>query len=449
MIKAPAIAREDGAESMANLARGLAPVPSRGYAWLVVALLWFCGFFNYADRQAVVSVFPLLQAEFLLSDVQLGWIGSAFMIVYASTSPFAGYVVDRLARRILIPVGLAVWSLIAAATGLSRSFGQLVFFRAAEGLGESFYFPASVSLLSDYHGPATRSRALGIHQTSVYVGTAGGAVLAGQLARHFGWRSPFFVLGLVGAAYALLLSFFLVEPARGRSEEAGPALAEPSPNDELGTGAASRGNIWDKVFRVLANPTASLLLCVFIGANFVAAVFLTWLPMFIFRKFSLDVADSSVTSTVWPLTSLVGALCGGWMADLAVRHRKGGRILVQSAGLILGAPFVFLAGWSPSIWMLVGSLAAAGVCKGIYDANIFASLFDVVRPEDRGTAAGLMNSVGWTGASMAPVAVGFGSTHFGLSLAIALTAVVYLLVGIMALTAAFRAERPAAPSKPI
>ena len=87
-------------------------------------------------------------------------LGSAFMLVYAAASPFSGYTVDRLSRRLLITVGLTFWSLICAATALSRNFVQLVFFRGAEGLGESFYFPASMSVLADYHGPRTRSRAL-------------------------------------------------------------------------------------------------------------------------------------------------------------------------------------------------------------------------------------------------------------------------------------------------
>jgi len=413
---------------------------SKVYPWLVVGLLWFCGFFNYADRQAVNSVFPLLEKEFSLSDPQLGMLGSAFMIVYASTSPFAGYVVDRVSRRVLVPIGLAIWSLICAATGMSQSFGQLVFFRAAEGLGESFYFPASVSFLADYHGRGTRSRALGIHQTSVYLGTAGGAVLAGRLAEHFGWRSPFYVLGLAGAAYALVLGSVLIEPIRGQSEAAKPVQLDPDLGDELDRGMTSKEGFWEKISGILTNRAAVLLLCVFVGANFVAAAFLTWLPTFIYRKFAMGVSGSSTTSTVWPLASLVGALCGGVLADWAARHRKGGRILVQSLGLILGAPFVFLAGWSESFWMLIAALAAAGLCKGIYDANIFASLFDVVRPEDRGTAAGLMNSVGWAGGFLAPVMVGLGSRNFGLSVAIASTAAVYLLVGILALVAAHLAE---------
>ncbi len=414
---------------------------TRAYPWLVLGLLWFCGFFNYADRQAVNSVFPLLGQEFSLSDVQLGLLGSAFMVVYATTSPFAGYVVDGVARRILIPVGLAFWSLVCAATGLSRSYYQLLFFRAAEGLGESFYFPASLSFLADYHGLGTRSRALGIHQTSVYLGTAGGALLAGHLAQGFGWRSPFYVLGLAGAAYAILLGFFLVEPLRGQAEGAKPVKHGTNVDDEFARRPGRRGSgFWDKVTRILSNRAALVLLCVFIGANFVAAAFLTWLPTFIYRKFAMNIAASSTTSVVWSLASLVGALSGGVLADWAARRRKGGRILVQCFGLILGAPFVFLAGWSASFWMLVASLAAAGLCKGVYDANIFASLFDVVEPDDRGTAAGLMNSVGWTGGFLAPTAVGLGSKYFGLSLAIASTAAVYLLVGFLALHAARLAE---------
>src|SRR3954464_15124862 len=92
------------------------------YPWLVVGLLWFCGFFNYADRQAVFSVFPLLKAEFGLSNERKGMIGSAFMLVYALSAPLAGFVVDRTSRRFLIVSGLAFWSLVCAATALARTF---------------------------------------------------------------------------------------------------------------------------------------------------------------------------------------------------------------------------------------------------------------------------------------------------------------------------------------
>ena len=196
---------------------------------------------------------------------------------------------------------------------MAQSFGQLVFFRAAEGLGESFYFPASVSFLADYHGRGTRSRALGIHQTSVYLGTAGGAVLAGRLADHFGWRSPFFVLGLAGIAYALVPAFLLVEPIRGQSEsdQAGGARSDSRQTSSIEARSRQPAS-GEKIAADLDQPRRVPALVVFVGANFVASAFLTWLPTFIYRKFALGVAGSSTFSTVWPLASLVGALCGAF-----------------------------------------------------------------------------------------------------------------------------------------
>jgi MFS family permease len=410
------------------------------YPWFVVGLLWFCGFFNYADRQAVFSVFPLLEREFGLSKPQLGWVGSSFMVVYAAASPFSGYTVDLLPRRLLITAGLTFWSLICAATALSRNFFQLLFFRGAEGLGESFYFPASMSLLADYHRPRTRSRALGIHQTSVYLGTAGGAVLAGFLGERFGWRSPFWILGCAGIIYAVFLWFSLAEPLRESNERdaGGNDQREDEPSNAP---PAAAGLLGKKVARIVTNPPAALLLLTFFGANFVAAVFLTWLTTYIFERFDLGLSSSSLTSTFWPLASLPGVLVGGVLADWRSRRSRGGRIRVQSLGLFLASPFVFLTGWSTSTPMLIGALIGAGMCKGLYDANIFASLYDVIGPEDRGTAAGLMNTVGWTGASLAPATVGIASERLGLGLAIASTAAVYVLGGLLALLAAELAER--------
>jgi MFS family permease len=411
----------------------------RQYPWVVVGLLWFCGFFNYADRQAVFSVFPLLKTEFNLSNTQRGWLGSVFMLIYALASPYTGYLVDRYSRRLLIAVGLVFWSVICALTAVSKSFTQLLFFRAAEGLGESFYFPASMSFLADYHGPRTRSRALSIHQTSVYLGTAGGAALSGFLAQRQGWRAPFEVLGLIGILYAFVLVAGLVEPARnqavGQEKQPSP-LEEPDGAPATG-GSASLGT---QVRRIISNPAAALLLCVFVGANFVASTFLTWLPTYIFESFDLGLDNSSFTSTWWPLASLPGAILGGIAADKVARRRKGGRIRIQSLGLLLAAPFVFLTGWATSVPVLIVALIGAGLCKGIYDSNIFASLFDVVEAEDRGVAAGLMNCLGWAGGFAAPVAVGIASDRLALGLVIGSTAAVYLLVGLLAFAAARLAE---------
>ena len=176
------------------------------YKWRVVAMLWFISFFNYADRQAIFSVFPLLEREMQLTPVQLGLLGSGFAWVYGLAAPFAGALVDRASRRNVILGGLHAWSIICAATAWSKTFTHLFLFRAAEGLGETFYFPASTSLMSDYHDSRTRSRALGLHQTSVYMGTIGGGFFAGLIAERYGWRPAFVVFGGLGVLLGFVLA---------------------------------------------------------------------------------------------------------------------------------------------------------------------------------------------------------------------------------------------------
>src|ERR1044072_6635955 len=189
----------------------------RSYKWVVVAMLWFVCFFNYADRQAIFSVFPLLKSEMGLSDVHLGIVGSSFMWVYAGVGPIAGLVGDRLRRKTLIIGGLMFWSLITIATALSTNYTHLVIFRALEGFGEAFYFPASMSLLSEYHGTGTRSRAMAMHQASVYAGTLAGVSLEGVIGLYYGWRSSFYLFGTLGVLYGFFLLLFLREPPRNQA----------------------------------------------------------------------------------------------------------------------------------------------------------------------------------------------------------------------------------------
>jgi MFS family permease len=389
---------------------------SRHYKWYAVAMLWWIAFFNYADRQAIFSVFPLLKKEFSLDPVQLGLIGSSFAWVYGLSAPFAGAIVDRLRRKSVILGGLHAWSLICMATALSRNFTALLFFRGAEGLGETFYFPASMSLLSDYHGHPTRSRALGVHQTSVYIGTIAGGFFAGLIGQRYGWRWSFVVFGGLGILLGLALNKWLIEPTR--------APSEPRPS---GSG--------------FLNATALLLMAAFLCANFVALVLLSWMPTFLHDKFNLGLAASGLTATLFvQLASMAGSPAGGWWADVLRRKMPGGRMLVQAIGLAAGAPFVVLCGWTRSVPLLIVALTAWGFFKGIYDANIFASIFDVIPAQARGRAAGLMNMTGWLGGGIAPVAVGFVAQQSSLSAAIMLAAGVYVLGALLLAAAVIRTK---------
>jgi MFS family permease len=406
------------------------------YKWLVVGMLWWISFFNYADRQAIFSVFPLLRHEMTLSKVELGLLGSSFAWVYGLGAPFAGMVIDRVRRKTAILGGLHIWSVICVATAIARTFPQLLFFRAAEGLGETFYYPASMSMLSDYHGPRTRSRALGLHQTSVYMGTIAGGFFAGLIAEHFGWRWSFIVFGMSGIVLGLFLNRFLIEPQRGAADipissfDSSRLTTHDSPLNNLG--------FWQAWPIICRTPTVLILMLAFMCANFVAMVLLSWMPNFLAERFNLSLSMAGLTATIFAqLASMVGSPVGGWLADTWRRRVPGGRMLVQALAVLAGAPFVVLCGQTQSVGWLIVALTAWGFFKGLYDANIFASAFDVIPAEIRGTTAGLMNMLGWLGGgASAPLVIGILAERHGLGMAISSAALVYVLAGLLLLIAA-------------
>lgn len=401
----------------------------QNYRWYVVGMLWFTGFFNYADRQAIFSVFPLLERELGLDSVQLGLLGSSFALVYGICAPFAGNIVDRIRRKSAVLGGLFAWSVICSATALSRNFIQLLFFRAAEGLGETFYFPAAMSLISDYHGKRTRSRAMGTHQTSVYAGTIAGGFFGGLIAEHFGWRSSFVIFGACGIILGFVLMKLLVEPARGAADLRDYGAPLHDMTQKMPAGEFLKV-IW-------TTPTVLILMAAFMLANFVAMVLLTWMPKFLYDKFHLSLAVAGLTATIFvQLASLAGSPIGGWLADALRRRFAGGRISVQMIGLLGAAPFVIWCGQTLSVPSLIVSLTLWGFFKGMYDANIFAAMLDVVPPKARGTAVGFMNMTGWlVGGGAAPALIGYIARRSSLGFAISVAAIALVVASVLLLAA--------------
>ncbi len=385
-------------------------------------MLWAVSFLNYADRAALFTLFPLLEREMHLSPVQLGLLGSSFAWMYGLLAPFSGNLVDRVSRKRAVLGGLYAWSLIAACTSLARGFGQLLGFMAAEGVGESLYYPASMSMISDYHGPETRSRAMGLHQTSVYVGTITGGFFAGLIGERYGWRWSFLIFGGAGLLLGSVLLRLLKEPLRPRVLE-GEANSKP--------------DLLEVLRCIKQSPVALLLLAGFCCANFVAVVLLSWMPKFLYDRFGLSVAAAGLSATLFiQVASMCGSPLGGWLADAMQKKRRGGRIALQAAALFGGAPFVFVCSQTRTPGFLAAALIVWGLCKGLYDANIFASLYDVIPAEIRGTAAGVMNMTGWlVGGGLAPVTIGFLSQRIGLAAALGGATGVYVAGGVLLLTA--------------
>ena len=404
------------------------PSLSPNYKWHVVGMLWFCGFFNYADRQAIFSVFPLLEGEMHLDKLQLGLLGSSFALVYGLCAPFAGNIVDRIRRKTAVLGGLFAWSVICMMTALAGNFRQLLFFRAAEGLGETFYFPASMSLISDYHGKRTRSRAMGSHQTSVYLGTIAGGFFGGLISQYYGWRSSFIVFGGLGVVLGFVLTRFLVEPERGAADKE---------DFQVRSHQEHKMTIPEFLTVIWTTPTVLLCMGAFMLDNFVGMVLLSWMPAFLYEKFHLSLAVAGLTATLFiQLASMVGSPLGGWMADTLRRRFPGGRIAVQLIGVLGAAPFVIWCGQTLSVASLIAALTCWGFFKGLYDSNIFASVLDVIRPEARGTAVGFMNMIGWlVGAGTAPVVIGYIAQRSSLSYAISVASIALVAAAALLLAA--------------
>ncbi|MFM7322270.1 MAG: MFS transporter [Armatimonadota bacterium] len=461
---------------------------SARYPWILVGLLWCVCFFNYADRVAVGSVLPELGREFGFSKAEQGLIASAFMWVYAAASPFAGAVGDGWPRKWVVLGGLMVWSVITGFTAGCRQLWQFVLVRGSEGLGEAFYMPASMAYIADFHGPATRSKAVGIHQTSLYAGTIAGGALTGWLAMERGWRFPFVFLGVAGVVLGLVLVRFLREPARTGVDRATPRrmLSREVPRQLAWLGLlvagvfvarAAMGSVpagtaglarigavvgaiaamlavvvgagrlvpqlgdwlfarrestgpWAVARELRGIPSATWIIVAFFGANIVNTVFLTWMPTYLKEKFGLNLAQAGLGATLFPYAaSGLGALAGGWIADRRATRSASGRVRLKMTAVLCGAPFIVLCGWTRDLWVVAGAMTCFGFCKGLYDANLTPAFYDVVPAHRRSTSTGLMNLIGFVAGSIAPIAVGVAvDAGAGMGSAIMATAGAYVLV---------------------
>lgn len=393
------------------------------YRWIVIALFWFAYFLNQADRQVLFSVFPLLQQEFGLDNTKLGLMGSVFFWVYAVMVPVAGGLGDAFSRKKIIVLALLVWSASTFGSGLAGGFMMLLAMRAVTGFGEAFYYPSATSIITDYHDQRTRATAMSIHQTSVYVGIVASGAIAGWIGQRFGWRAAFLSFGGIGLLFALILSAGLRDPERGQADFSTSALPAPMP-------------LIERIRESFRRPTAIALALAFLGMNFVNAAFQTWTPTWLYQRFGFTLAEAGFHATFYHyLGAFLGVLLGGRVADVFAERTRLSRPLIQAIGLLCGAPAIWILYRSSESGAAFVALGLFGFFRGLYDSNLFASLYEVVRPEARATATGLMLSVAFLGGGSSSVIVGRLSQEHGLGPALASTSIAYLLAGAIILLA--------------
>ena len=362
---------------------------SKYYPWVVVGLLWVVALLNYMDRQMLSTMKEAMSHSIpeLEKAETFGNLMAAFMWIYGLMSPFAGAIADRMNRKWLIVASLFVWSSVTLLMGFTHDFSTLYILRMIMGLSEAMYIPAALALIADFHTGKSRSLAIGVHMTGLYVGQALGGFGA-MLSHHLSWENTFIYFGLFGALYALVLATFLHETDAQLERIKNGAKANESQSNGLNNVVQSFGKILSSV------PFWGMLIF-FTATSLPGWATKNWLPTLFEQNLHLNmqVAGPISTATI-ALSSFIGVFVGGAISDRWVRTNVKGRVYTSAMGLGMMAPALAFLGFGSSYWSVIGGGFLFGFGLGFFDTNNMPILCQFFSSRYRSTAYGVMNMSG-------------------------------------------------------
>ena len=358
------------------------------YPWLVVALLWVVALLNYMDRQMLSTMQEAMKADIaeLNKAEAFGALMAVFLWIYGIVSPFAGVVADRVSRKHLVVGSLFVWSGVTYLMGYASDFQQLYWLRALMGISEALYIPSALSLIADWHEGKSRSLAIGIHMTGLYVGQAIGGFGA-TIAATFSWHSTFHWFGIVGIAYSVVLAFLLSDKQK--------ATVQPPSSTAVTNGKGGKESVWRGLSVVFSTWAFWVILIYFAVPSLPGWATKNWLPTLFATNLGIPMSEAGPMSTITiAASSFVGVLLGGVLSDKWVARNIRGRIYTSAIGLGMTIPALVLLGFGHSIVAVVGAGMLFGIGYGMFDANNMPILCQIISAKYRATAYGVMNMVG-------------------------------------------------------
>jgi MFS transporter, ACS family, D-galactonate transporter len=354
---------------------------NKHYPWILVALLWFVALLNYMDRQMIATMRPAMQMDItaLKEAANFGRLMAVFLWVYGAMSVFSGIVADRVNRKMLITASLFVWSAVTCAMAFAKTFEQLYWLRAIMGFSEALYIPAGLSLIADFHSNKTRSLAVGIHMTGLYMGQALGG-FGSTLSSVYSWQNSFFLFGFVGMAYAVVLLFLLKD--------------KPRKKVDISVGAPQQ-NFFSGLFQLFRSFPFWIIVIYFAVPSLPGWAIKNWAPTLFAANLNMDMKMAGPLTTISiSCASLMGVLFGGVLSDRWVQTNDRGRIFTGAIGLLLTIPAMLLMGFGTSLLPIVSAAFLFGFGFGMFDTNNMPILCQFVRPSQRGTAYGFLNTAG-------------------------------------------------------
>jgi MFS family permease len=368
-------------------------------AWCALTILSGLNLFNYLDRYVMSSVLTPLQKELRLDDGEAGWAVSAFMLGYFITAPFFGYLGDRFPRKYLMLVGVLVWSLATAASGLAHSFAQLFAIRMVVGVGEACFVTMGPSWISDLFAATRRNTALTLFYVAIPFGSAIGFTIGGTFAQHGDWRGAFFYAGLPGLLLALSL-LLLHEPRRGESDGLeGETVPAARPGEIAG---------------LLLNRRYNLLVWGYAAQTFSIGAFGAWGPTFLHRIHGLSLGDSgTIFGAMLAGAGLIATLLGGFIANALRARTPAGYVWIMALSLILATPLCFFALMVGNATLSLVGLGASMFFLFLPTGPIASEMFEIVPVHLRASAMAVCTFViHLFGDFGSPTLVGHLSTYY-------------------------------------
>ncbi|HZS75164.1 MAG TPA: MFS transporter [Ktedonobacteraceae bacterium] len=392
---------------------------TKNYALYVFWVMFLINFLNYMDRYILNGAAPVVANDLGFGNDGIGYLASAFLIVYTLATVPLGIWADRAKRRNIVALCVGVWSVATAFTALATNFATLFLSRMLLGIGEAGYFPAGTALMSDYFSRARRSRVMSWWSVGQLVGILIGFAIGGFLTAS-NWRLGFVFTGIPGLLLALL-AWRLREPRRNQAdEEEHRQYPYGSPEEQAVEEATHEVHVTSNVFSqfgaLLRIKTLVVLIVMQIFAFFVLTVNLVYLPTYLQQRDTFHLSSKMAglfSGVVIVLAGLVGTVLGGYMADMLNRRHPGSRVLVCGIGFLLGVPTFVLAVTTRNLTVFAIFFVLTALLLTIYTGPSTAATQDVVPSSLRASAVAVSLLIAHLlGDAFAPSLVGALATGF-------------------------------------
>jgi len=354
----------------------------------VVPLLALAVFINYVDRGNLATAAPLMKDELALSNAQIGLLLSAFSWSYTPGQVLSGWLSEKINPYRTLALGLGLWAVATAATGLARGFAALIVLRVALGIGESAAFPCSAKLLAQNLPSSRLGAANGLIGVGLALGPAFGTFAGGLLMARVGWRAVFLIFGLI----SLLWLWPWLRATRQAARRADAAPVGPAPPFKA---ILARLELWGAALGHFAS-------------NYSFYFVISWLPLYLVKFLGLSVAQMAELGGLIYVIYAVSAYCAGWLADRWMKAGASANLARKTAaiashlGVAASLMVCAFGGTAASIPALFCALASFG----FNTSSIFAIGQTLAGPRAGGKWMGVQNGFGNIAGIVGPIVTG-------------------------------------------